>query len=138
MHRIEYITAITSRAMDIPAHQVINGRRTQPAVNARTIVALLAKEEGYSSPEIAKFLNRTHSAILYAQQRAADWLDTDKKFRANFKKTKEMLNDKHDGTSSRLRVLDNINVCLSSAHNLMKRLEKEITELSELKSELNK
>lgn len=124
--------------MDIPVHQIVGGCRTEPIVSARAIVALLAKEEGYSSSEIGKLLNRTHGGILYAQRKALNWLDTNKKFKANYNQAREMLNDQYNDTTTRIRVLNNINICLSSARNLMKRLEKEITELSELKSELNK
>ena len=73
--------------------QVITGpRRTAVAYRPRMIFCWMARRAGYSTHQIGKYLDRDHSAVVYASAAMEDQLDTDPQFLAGIRSLAATLN----------------------------------------------
>ena len=142
MDRIEYIVAIASKVLDVPVEKIYSKSRLRIYTEPRSIITIIAREEGISWQDISDKVGRgCHSSACYSYKSGIKLMTIDKKFKQRYKEVRAVVNDSYEdfvNDDLKLRAFMQIEACLIRVKDITKNLDKELTEITALKSELNK
>ena len=142
MDRMEYIVAITSKALDIPVERILSKRRLKTLTEARAIIVMIIRDEGATWQKISEVICREdHASACHSYKTGMKWLTVDKVFKKKYSKVKSLIDGSYEDYTDddlRERVYLKIEACLIRVKDITKNLDKELTEITALKSELNK
>lgn len=141
MQRLEYILEVTSKALEIPVEKIVGKSRANRYSEARAIISYFARQEEFVYEEIGQMLGgRGHDTIIHSYKCAENWMEKDKSFRKKYKLVKRLLSDSYENylkNQVRIRAITKIELCALKTMQLLQKLDKELQEIIELKSELN-
>lgn len=65
MNTGEYVLKKYCELLKVDKELLLSHRRETKLVNARKLISVRLREDGWSFPQIAKLLNRHHTSIMY-------------------------------------------------------------------------
>lgn len=97
------IVAIVSDSLGVPIDSIVGEVRKRRFVNARQIVWLIAREQGYSFPEIARSTNRDHSSVVHGRDAIQAKAERDPSLRARIEMVRKRWAKAAPGFSDRVQ-----------------------------------
>jgi len=134
--------AITSKALDIPVENILSKRRQKSLTEARAIIVMIIRDEGSTWQSISDLIRREdHASACHSYKTGVKWLIVDKTFKRKYEKVKSLIDNSYEGyvdDDLKGRVYLKMEACLMRVKDITNNLDKELTEINALKSELNK
>ena len=126
------ILEFVSNKNSVPKEQILSPLRTAPVAQARQELMCMAKNNGYTIPEICKLIDRDYSSVLYGIQKHKERLSNPKKKKSPYHHlsyaeiTERMKDD--DDLRQRRRVRDQLRYMDIKIGSMSELLHEKLTE----------